>query len=116
MQIFFSKRGIDINDPDAYDKMKDINSTFAKQVLAYQQRSVVDDINKRTRDAVEAQRIQRELEEAAKAKSKAAALAAIKKQGQADFITIFQVTKYWIIGRCFGYLRKIHEEWRFFRG
>ena len=82
---FFSKRGIDINDPDAYDKMKDINSTFAKQVLAYQQRSVVDDINKRTRDAVEAQRIQRELEEAAKAKSKAAALAAIKKQGQADY-------------------------------
>jgi len=82
---FFAERGIDINDPDAYDKMKDINSTFAKQVLAYQQRGVVDDINKKTRDAIEAQRIQRELEEAAKAKSKAAALAAIKKQGQADY-------------------------------
>ena len=82
---FFSDRGIDINDPDAYDDMKDINGFYAKQVLAYQQRLAVEDINKRTRDTIEAQRIQRELEEAAKAKSKAAALAAIQKQGKADY-------------------------------
>ncbi len=83
----FKERGLgdfDINNLDI-DKMKDINSFYTKQLQAYKQRLAVEDINKRTRDTIEAQRIQRELEEAAKAKSKAAALAAIKKQGQASY-------------------------------
>lgn len=86
---FFGSRieGFDINNLDAetLDKMKDINSFYTKQIQAYKQRTAVEDINKRTRDTIEAQRIQKELEEAAKAKSKAAALAAIQKQGQADY-------------------------------
>ena len=83
----FKERGLgdfDINNLDI-DKMKDINSFYTKQLQAYKQRLAVEDINKRTRNTIEAQRIQRELEEAAKAKSKAAALAAIKKQGQASY-------------------------------
>ena len=72
--------------------MKNINSFYTKQLQAYKQRLAVEDINKRTRDAIEAEkqrqeakRIQDELAAAAAAKSKAAALAAIKKQGQADY-------------------------------
>jgi hypothetical protein len=83
----FKERGLgdfDINNLDI-DKMKDINSFYTKQLQAYKQRLAVEDINKRTRNTIEAQRIQRELEEAAKAKSKAAALAAIQKQGQQDY-------------------------------
>ena len=83
----FKERGLgdfDIDNLDI-DKMKNINSTYAKQLQAYKQRLAVEDINKKTRNTIEAQRIQRELEEAAKAKSKAAALAAIQKQGQADY-------------------------------
>jgi hypothetical protein len=57
---FFADRGIDINDPDAYDDMKDINGFYAKQVQAYQQRLATENINTRTRDAIEAQRIQKE--------------------------------------------------------
>jgi len=85
---FFGSRieGFDINNLDAetLDKMKDINGFYTKQIQAYKQRLAVEDINKRTRDAVEAQKIQEELAAAAAAKDKAAALAAIKKQGQAD--------------------------------
>jgi hypothetical protein len=83
----FKERGLgdfDIDNLDI-DKMKNINSTYAKQLQAYKQRLAVEDINKKTRNTIEAQRIQRELEEAAKAKSKAAALAAIQKQGRADY-------------------------------
>jgi hypothetical protein len=86
---FFGSRieGFDINNLDAetLDKMKDINGFYTKQIQAYKQRLAVEDINKRTRDAVEAQKIQEELAAAAAAKDKAAALAAIKKQGQADY-------------------------------
>ena len=86
---FFGSRidGFDINNLDdaTLDKMKDINGFYTKQVLAYKQRTAVEDINKRTQDAVEAQRIAEELAAAAAAKDKAAALAAIKKQGQADY-------------------------------
>jgi len=81
LEDFFSSRieGFDINNLDAetLDKMKDINGFYTKQIQAYKQRTAVEDINKRTQDAVEAQRIA--------AKDKAAALAAIKKQGQADY-------------------------------
>ena len=83
----FKERGFgdfDIDNLDI-DKMKDINSFYTKQLQAYKQRIAVEDINKRTRDTIEAQRIQRELEEAAKAKSKAAALAAIQAQGKMDY-------------------------------
>jgi hypothetical protein len=90
----FKERGygdFDIDDLDI-DNMKNINSTYAKQLQAYKQRLAVEDINKRTRDAIEAerqrqeaQRIQDELAAAAAAKDKAAALAAIKKQGEADY-------------------------------
>jgi len=83
----FKERGLgdfDIDDLDI-DNMKSINSTYAKQLQAYKQRLAVEDINKRTRDTIESQRIQRELAAAAAAKNKAAALAAIKKQGQADY-------------------------------
>ena len=86
---FFGSRieGFDINNLDAetLDKMKDINGFYTKQIQAYKQRTAVEDINKRTQDAVEAQRIAEELAAAAAAKDKAAALAAIKKQGQADY-------------------------------
>jgi len=93
---FFGSRieGFDINNLDAetLDKMKDINGFYTKQIQAYKQRLAVEDINKRTRDAIEAEkqrqeakRIQDELAAAAAAKSKAAALAAIKKQGQASY-------------------------------
>jgi hypothetical protein len=86
---FFSSRieGFDINNLDAetLDKMKDINGFYTKQIQAYKQRTAVENINKRTQDAIEAQKIQRELEEAAKAKDRAAALAAIKKQGKMDY-------------------------------
>ena len=86
---FFGSRieGFDINNLDAetLDKMKNINSFYTKQIQAYKQRTAVEDINKRTQDTIEAQRIQRELEEAAKAKDRAAALAAIKKQGKMDY-------------------------------
>jgi hypothetical protein len=93
---FFGSRieGFDINNLDAetLDKMKDINGFYTKQIQAYKQRLAVEDINKRTQDAIEAEkqrqeakRIQDELAAAAAAKSKAAALAAIKKQGQADY-------------------------------
>jgi hypothetical protein len=87
---FFGSRieGFDINNLDAetLDKMKDINGFYTKQIQAYKQRLAVEDINKRTRDAIEAQRKkQEELAAAAAAKDKAAALAAIKKQGQADY-------------------------------
>ena len=62
---FFASKGIDINDPDAYNKMKDINSTYAKQVLAYQKRTAVENLNKKTRDAVERKK-QQDIEIAAK--------------------------------------------------
>ena len=86
---FFGSRieGFDINNLDAetLDKMKDINGFYTKQIQAYKQRTAVEDINKRTQDAVEAQRIAEELAAAAAAKDKAAALAAIKKQGEMDY-------------------------------
>ena len=89
LEDFFGSRieGFDINNLDAetLDKMKDINGFYTKQIQAYKQRTAVEDINKRTRDAVEAQRIAEELAAAAAAKDKAAALAAIKKQGQASY-------------------------------
>jgi len=76
---FFSSKGIDINDPDAYNKMKDINSTYAKQVLAYQQRTAVENLNKKQKDAVERQK-QKAIEEAAKKQREAAAtIAAAEK-------------------------------------
>ena len=62
---FFGDRGIDINDPDAYDDMKDINGFYAKQVLAYQQRLAVENINKNTQDAIKAQEEAKKKEEAA---------------------------------------------------
>jgi len=62
---FFGGKGIDINDPDAYEDMKNINSTYAKQVLAYQQRTAVENLNKKTRDAVERKK-QQDIEIAAK--------------------------------------------------
>jgi hypothetical protein len=62
---FFSDRGIDINDPNAYDAMKDINGFYAKQVLAYQQRLAVENINKNTQDAIKAQEEAKKKEEAA---------------------------------------------------
>jgi len=65
--------------------MKKKNGFNFKQLQAYKQRLATENINTRTRDAIEAQRIQEELAAAAKAKDKAAALAAIKKQGQADY-------------------------------
>jgi len=83
----FKERGLgdfDINNLDI-ESMKTINGFYTKQLQAYKQRLAVEDINKKTRNTIEAQRIQRELEEAAKAKSKAAALAAIQKQGRADY-------------------------------
>ena len=86
---FFGSRieGFDINNLDAetLDKMKEINGFYTKQIQAYKQRTAVEDINKRTQDAVEAQRIAEELAAAAAAKDKAAALAAIKKQGEASY-------------------------------
>jgi len=89
LEGFFGSRieGFDINNLDAetLDKMKDINGFYTKQIQAYKQRLAVDKINKRTRDAVEAQRIAEELAAAAAAKNKAAALAAIQKQGRADY-------------------------------
>ena len=82
---FFGSRieGFDINNLDdaTLSKMKDINSFYTKQIQAYKQRTAVEDINKRTQDAIESQRIQEELAAAAAAKDKAAALAAIKKRG-----------------------------------
>ena len=76
---FFSGKGIDINDPDAYDKMKDINSTYAKQVLAYQKRTAVENLNKQQRDAVERKK-QQDIEIAAKKQRDAqAAIAAAEK-------------------------------------
>ena len=86
---FFGSRieGFDINNLDAetLDKMKDINGFYTKQIQAYKQRTAVEDINTRTRDAIESQRIAEELAAAAAAKDKAAALAAIQKQGRADY-------------------------------
>ena len=86
---FFGSRieGFDIDNltPEMLDQMSKINSFYTKQIQAYKQRTAVDDINKRTKDTIEAQRIQRELEEAAKAKDKAAALAAIQKQAKMDY-------------------------------
>ena len=86
---FFGSRieGFDINNLDdaTLSKMKDINGFYTKQILAYKQRTAVEDINKRTQDAVEAQRIQEEIAAAAAAKDRAAALAAIKKQGKMDY-------------------------------
>jgi hypothetical protein len=83
LESFFADKGIDIDDPDAYDDMKKINSTLAKQVLAYQQRGAVDKINKRTRDAVEAQRIQRELQK--KIEAEAAAGKSMSQIGRENF-------------------------------
>jgi hypothetical protein len=83
----FKERGygdFDIDDLDI-ENMKNINSTYAKQLQAYKQRLAVEDINKRTRDTIEAQRIAEELAAAAAAKDRAAALAAIKKQGEASY-------------------------------
>ena len=83
----FKERGLgdfDIDNLDI-DKMKDINGFYTKQLQAYKQRLATENINKRTQDAVEAQRIAEELAAAAAAKDKAAALAAIKKQGQASY-------------------------------
>jgi hypothetical protein len=80
---FFSSKGIDINDPDAYNKMKDINSTYAKQVLAYQQRTAVENLNKKQKDAVERQK-QKAIEEAAKKQREAAATIAAAQKAQAE--------------------------------
>jgi len=74
----------DINNLDI-ESMKTINGFYTKQLQAYKQRLATENINTRTRDAIEAQRIQEELAAAAAAKDKAAALAAIKKQGQASY-------------------------------
>ena len=80
---FFNSKGIDINDPDAYNKMKDINSTYAKQVLAYQQRLAVENLNKKQKDAVERQK-QKAIEEAAKRQRDAQAAIAAAQKAQAE--------------------------------
>ena len=86
---FFGSRieGFDINNLDdaTLNKMSKINGFYTKQIQAYKQRLATENINTRTRDAIEAQRIQEELAAAAAAKNKAAALAAIQKQGRADY-------------------------------
>ena len=86
---FFSERieGFDINNLDdaTLSKMSKINNFYTKQIQAYKQRTAVEDINKRTQDAIQAQKIQEELAAAAAAKDRAAALAAIKKQGEMDY-------------------------------
>jgi len=89
LEGFFGSRidDFDINNltPDMLDKMSKINGFYTKQIQAYKQRLATENINKRTRDAIEAQKIQEELAAAAAAKDKAAALAAIKKQGEASY-------------------------------
>jgi hypothetical protein len=86
---FFSERieGFDINNLDdaTLSEMSKINNFYTKQIQAYKQRTAVEDINKRTQDAIQAQKIQDELAKAAAAKDRAAALAAIKKQGEMDY-------------------------------
>ena len=83
---FFADKGINIDDPDAYDDMKKINSTLAKQVLAYQQRGVVDKINKRAGDAVEAQKErQRQIELQKKIEAEAAAGKSMSQIGRENF-------------------------------
>ena len=83
----FKERGLGDFDIDNLDieSMKTINGFYTKQLQAYKQRLTTENINTRTRDAIEAQRIQEELAAAAAAKDKAAALAAIQKQGRADY-------------------------------
>ena len=86
LKSFFADRKIDIDDPDAYDEMKKINSTLAKQVLAYQQRGVVDKINKRARDAVEAQKErQRQIELQKKIEAEIAAGKSYSQIGRENF-------------------------------
>jgi len=86
LKSFFADRKIDIDDPDAYDEMKKINSTLAKQVLAYQQRGVVDKINKRARDAVEAQKErQRQIELQKKIEAEASAGKSLSQIGRENF-------------------------------
>ena len=66
---FFSSRieGFDINNLDdaTLDKMKDINGFYTKQIIAYKQRTAVENINKNTQDAIKAQEEAKKKEEAA---------------------------------------------------
>ena len=59
---FFSERieGFDINNLDdaTLSEMSKINNFYTKQIQAYKQRTAVEDINKRTQDAIQAQKIQ----------------------------------------------------------
>ena len=72
----FKERGLgdfDINELDI-DKMKDINSFYTKQLQAYKQRLAVEDINKRTRAAIEAEKQRQEAQRKAEEAAAAAAL------------------------------------------
>jgi hypothetical protein len=61
---FFGERidDFDINNINeaTFNKMSKINGFYAKQVQAYKDRLATENINTRTRDAIEAQRIQKE--------------------------------------------------------
>ena len=47
LESFFSKKGIDLNDPNLdIDKMKSINGFYTKQYFAYKNRKATDKINK----------------------------------------------------------------------
>ena len=47
LESFFSKKGIDLNDPNLdIDKMKGINGFYTKQYFAYKNRQATDKINK----------------------------------------------------------------------
>ena len=87
---FFGSRieGFDINNLDAatLDKMSKINSFYTKQIQAYKQRTAVEDINKRTQDAIEAEKErQKQIELQKKIEAEAAAGKSLSQIGRENF-------------------------------
>jgi hypothetical protein len=87
---FFGSRieGFDINNLDAatLNKMSKINSFYTKQIQAYKQRLAVEDINKRTQDAIEAEKErQKQIELQKKIEAEAAAGKSMSEIGRENF-------------------------------
>jgi len=90
LEDFFGSRieGFDINNLDAetLDKMKDINGFYTKQIQAYKQRLATENINKRTQDAIEAEKErQRQIELQKKIEAEAAAGKSLSQIGRENF-------------------------------
>ncbi len=57
IESFMGKRGIDFNDPNAYDKMKKINGSMANQYLDYKQKLGILEEDNKIKEAIERTKI-----------------------------------------------------------